>query len=798
MQDVQLYVQGEKDVVGTIVYAASYNVSSNVMDFTQNTWVIGNTIVNNTTGVRATILSINNSSTIVLNITGFATGGLEFTIIYDLMKVDLFKDETISLTETIKNIKDISKIQTSFTQAFTVPASKTNNKIFRHFYNNQVQEGFNASILKNGKIKLNGIDFQEGKVRFLGVKMKDNKPFSYKINFIGNTVSLKDIFKEDEISELPYLDVFNHDYTYANVLQYMNIGFNFTGSGNSSAFNPDMMYPFISAKSRYYYNSDHTVTLPEIENVRNIYSNNDTITNDHADYKFLSMYDFKPAIKVYYVLKAIEQKYGFTFSNDFIKQDSDLFEQMYMWCNREAGTLFEKLELQSNEFKLSELTLVSGDELRYDSVSFYRTFRYIGGGRTETIYNTYSGTITPTGTGHYDILIYDEITNRTYLERKNVTGAQNFYKSFSSRRYPQLARPVVKVTSMQGVSSFSLSNLTIKKEKYNSRDLTTTVLDTSTYSMTSQTLGEGITFRKDMLPKIKVLDFLKGMFNMFNLIAYFEGTELVVKTLNDYYLDSNHNEYNLDKYIDSSNHQVNRSQVYSEINYEFDKQKTLLAIKSNELTGDDFGNERFKSEGDSGFDGKKYDVKVKFGKMLYENLVDGADGSSSGIVWGYSVDKDENPVLQAPTLFMNERTTLPVGNDIYFTDKPVGVDGSGYDIDYMSFMMTPRNFWYDYSDDPSNPIPYSINFGSEFANIENLLLEDGLFKTYHQTFIENLYNPQARILKITAHLPLSLLLKYELNDRFIVRGQRYLINSAKVNLQTGKTELELLTDNYGI
>ena len=184
--------------------------------------------------------------------------------------------------------------------------------------------------------------------------------------------------------------------------------------------------------------------------------------------------------------------------------------------------------------------------------------------------------------------------------------------------------------------------------------------------------------------------------------------------------------------------------------------------------------------------------------MIYENLVDGADGSSSGILWGYSVDKDENPVLQAPTLFINQRINVPVGNDIYFTDKPVGIAGSGYDIDYMSFLMTPSNYWLDYSVDSSNPVPYSLNYGSEFAPIENLLLEEGLFKTYHQNFIENIYEPNARMLKITAHLPLSLLLKYNLNDRFIIRGQRYLINSAKTNLQTGKSELELLTDNYGI
>ena len=798
MQDVQLYVQGEKDVVGTIVYAASYNVSSNVMDFTQNTWVIGNTIVNNTTGVRATILSINNSSTIVLNITGFATGGIEFTIIYDLMKVDLFKDETISLTESIKNIKDISKIQTSFTQAFTVPASKTNNKIFRHFYNSQVQGGFNASILKNGKIKLNGVDFQEGKIRFLGAKMKDNKPSSYKINFIGSTVALKDVFKADELSELTYLDVFNHNPTYANVLTYMEQGYNFANSGNTSSSQPDMMYPFISAKSRYYYNSDHTESQPQIENVRNIYSNNNTITNEHADYKFLSMYDFKPAIKVYYILKAIEQKYGFTFSNDFIKQDSDIFNVMYMWCSRNAGSVFDNIGLQSNKFGLSDLTLVSGDELRTNSESFYYYRNYISSSEYDSFYNTYSGTITPSGSGsgYYNVVIRDEITNTLYWEQKDVTGSHSFYVSFNNILLPTYARPVVKVESKQGISSFSLSNITIEYKKRNSRTFINTTLNTSTYSMTSLTLQGGFDFRNDVMPKMKVLDFLKGIFNMFNLVAYFEGTQLVVKTLNDYYLDSNHKEYNLDKYVDSSNHQVNRSKVYSEINYEFEKPKTLLAIKSNESTGDEFGNERFKSEGDSGFDGKKYDVKVKFGKMVYENLVDESDDSPSNVLWGYSVDKDEKPVLESPILFINQRTAYEQLQDIYLTDKPVGVTDGNYSINALSRLMTPSNVYFNYSVQPNTISPFSINFGSEFFPFENQVVENSLFKTQHQSFIENIYTPQARILKITAHLPLSILLKYKFNDRFIIRGQKYIINSTKTNLQTGKSELELLTDNY--
>ena len=149
MQNVQLYVQGEKDVVGTIVFAQTDVITSYVMDFTVNPWVVGKTIVNNITGVKAIILSVVSSINIQLSITGFANGGSNFTIMADLQEVDLFKDETISLTQSIKNIKDIGKIQTNFTKSFTLPASKTNNKIFKHFYRGDVTDGFDARSLKH-------------------------------------------------------------------------------------------------------------------------------------------------------------------------------------------------------------------------------------------------------------------------------------------------------------------------------------------------------------------------------------------------------------------------------------------------------------------------------------------------------------------------------------------------------------------------------------------------------------------------------------------------------------------------
>ena len=708
-------------------------------------------------------------------------------------RLDLFEDENISLTQTIKNIKDISKIQTDFSQDFTVPASKNNNKVFRHFYNSSVSyNDFDARFLKKASIKLNGVDFKEGRIRLLGVKMKNDKPYSYKIGFIGETVSLKDMFSDDELSDLPYLDVFDHEYTYNNVKTYMQTGYNFTGSGNTSTFYPDMTYPFISSDSRYYFDPAHG-SHDAIPRVRNIYNPSPSSFNSHSDYHSILMYDLKPAIKVYYILKAIEEKYGFTFSDDFFDQDSLVFEQLYLWCSRKAGSLQYLKDEKTKEVKFEDLVLTSGTEVREGSnTSFtassesFKNWRY-----TYRKYLQYQATIDVVGSGSYDLVVYDVDTNETYGRKRNVTGSQTVNETFkTTQNFTKTFKPAIKITTEGGITSFSSSNVVLTRTVF---DDEVTTITTSNYTIPTQVISDGLDFRNSMLPKMKVLDFLKGLFNMFNLVAYFEGTELVVKTLNDYYLNSSHEKYNIDKYVDSSSVQVSRSNIYSEINYEFAEPKTIFALKSNEATGDEFGNERFKSEGDDSFDGGKYDVKVKFGHMVYENLIDLSDGSFSYWDWGYSVDKDENPVLEAPLLFYGTRKGIAAqDSDVFVTDKPVGETSGSYSCDEVDYLQTPRNTNYD----PFDTDPDSINFGSEYTVFGNEIVNNSLFKVYHEGFISNIYDPSTRIVKITAHLPLSILLKYELNDRFIYKGVTYFINSIKTNLQTGKSELELLTDNY--
>ena len=63
----------------------------------------------------------------------------------------------------------------------------------------------------------------------------------------------------------------------------------------------------------------------------------------------------------------------------------------------------------------------------------------------------------------------------------------------------------------------------------------------------------------EQVPDIKVLDFLKGLFKMFNLTAFLDSSDrVVVKTLNDFYDDST-TTHDITKYIVKDEHTVSEA-----------------------------------------------------------------------------------------------------------------------------------------------------------------------------------------------------------------------------------------------
>ena len=160
-------------------------------------------------------------------------------------RVDMFKDESVSITQSIQNVKDISKIFTDFSKTFTLPASKNNNKIFKHYYNFDIVGGFDGRTKKDSNIELNNLPFRDGKIKLEGVDLKNNVPYSYRITFFGSTVTLKDLLGEDKLNNLNSLNTLNEIYSPLEVEAGLK----------RNPITNDIVVPLITHTKRLFYDS---------------------------------------------------------------------------------------------------------------------------------------------------------------------------------------------------------------------------------------------------------------------------------------------------------------------------------------------------------------------------------------------------------------------------------------------------------------------------------------------------------------------------------------------------------------
>ena len=297
-------------------------------------------------------------------------------------QVELFKDESVTITQSIKNAKDIDKVFTEFTQSFTVPASKANNKIFKHFYNFNITSGFDGRKKVDATIELNHIPFKKGKIKLEGVDLKNNKPYAYRITFFGNTVDLKDLLGEDKLDALNFLDNFTQDYDSSSVKTKLQAGAEVTVSGVT--YTDVIITPLIAHNRRLFFDSSASVT------------GSANLSFSSGQNKGVLWSDLKYAIRVQPIIKAIETKYSLTFSTDFFNTSNARFYNLYLWMQRKQGNLVE--DVQEFTSQVSGFAVVSGGTYVVTSTSSLAVQRTISSITLTTVVSDTSKV--------YDVLIF--------------------------------------------------------------------------------------------------------------------------------------------------------------------------------------------------------------------------------------------------------------------------------------------------------------------------------------------------------------------------------------------------------
>lgn len=706
------------------------------------------------TGVGSVAWIVSNTSTILTLQTGIQTDATSAYKIYraDYQKLDLFKEEKISLTSQIANANDIGKVFTDFSQSFTIPASKRNNKILSHWYESSIDDGFDHRVRYDGFIEINTQRFKDGNFQLEKASKKNGFIESYTVTFYGNLIQLKDILQDDKLASLDF-SIYNHVWDYANVQTRIE---SITTTG-------DIKYPLIGSKRKFYY-KDASHPLEDI-----------TTTAGAINWNELF-----PAIKISNIFLRIKAKYGIDFTGSFLNEDQ--FKKLYLYLKpaTELSFISEPKRLNYNVITLGPFPQMN---LATDII----TINFITPNNYRTI--TMDTYITPQAgytTVPYTIIVYkNNIVYRTYPNLVGSTGVQ--LDRLDWRDYQGTIQEYYCTIAATGNFQYD-SKIEMQ--------IVTSAITVVNYRADANidTIYAYINIG-NYIPDMKISDFITGIVKAFNLM-------IIPKANNVYDLSHLEMYYNAGKILDitkytySNDEEIERPKLFKSINLTYEKSTNVLNNAFKGLWGTDYGDLIYRPI--SSNESSSYDVKLPFENVLFERAV------NSQFETATIVDKDMKPYIPKPMLiYCNSINTTPfTGTDRIQLKTPTS---------YVQ-LATYNRFSNEYDSFPADPLHVGLmtmNFGNEQSPWLNVLAPRGLYFRQYKNYIDNLYNIKTRIVKIKALLPPSLMtLKVlkgtiqkcgiSLNDRLIIRNKRYIINSFTTDLTSGETDFELITDYRGV
>ena len=683
----------------------------------------------------------------------------------DYQRLDLFKDEKISITSQIGNANDIGKLYTDYTQSFTIPASKNNNQILSHWYESSIDNGFDHRMRYDAYIEVNTHRFKNGTIQLEKADKKNGFIESYSVTFYGNLVQLKDIIKDDKLNSLNYTSL-NHTY-------------------NSSAVRArivaptatDVKYPLIGNAYKYTYQDGSPTDITTIAGA-------------------IKWNDLFPAITLSSIFSFIQTKYAVTFTGSFF--DLEQWKKLHLYL-KPALSMSEITQ----RFKMDYTSIVTTSpfvafpEFNLATDTLTSSWSFVPSNAIGDIYIKIEITITPAA-GYtnvpYSVFCYRD--GEVYTSFTNLTGTRTVRGELVRRREDGSSHQYTfHFSSDQTVNFTSTVELIRCYGLY--------IIGAGAYQVITRsraTTGSSTTIGNidivNYVPDIKTIDFLTGIIKAFNLM-------IIPKANNTYEFAPLEMYYNAGKILDITEYTyenemtISKPKLFKSINFKYEQSNNILNQKFKGLYGNDYGDLIYNSERIT--ENATYEIKLPFENVLFELVKQGKLFQTATLI-----DKDLKPYIPKPMLIYWNGPVTP----FTITDSPYLTSSSGPPIRIINY----NRFSNEYDNMPTDPTHsqlMTMNFGNEQSSWLNELAPQGLYYRHYKNFIDNLYNIKTRLLKVKALLPASLLgsmvtngagipLGIALNDRLVIRNKRYIINSFTTDLTTGETDLELLTDYRGV
>jgi hypothetical protein len=619
-------------------------------------YVDENVVLEDTLTVDNTLITADDT-----NITADMTGYISNQVVNVVKRIELFNDEKISITSSIQNVNDISKVFTDYSQSFTIPASDNNNEIFRHWYENALDNGFDQRVRYRGYIEIDTQVFRTGLWQLESSTIKNNRVEDYKITFYGVLKSLTDKFGEDKLKDIAELNDYTINYSGTTVQNKI-----------TTTSDSDILFPLITSNRVWQYGGGGT---------------NDISQNSHH----IHYNEISPALKIARIFDAIENKYNINFNGNFLTQSR--FTKAYLWLkNKEA---FSPL----GQKKLIEFTsIVNNSSLTINNDNYILDINeYNNPGSSAYFYNGGAINITLSTSTNWQVTIYKDDV-QLYLQ--SGTGT-NVYVGVGD------INGTFKVYLSTAQSCTYTGSISTSDTEYDYQNNSQ-----NTFTSSATIIGGSITSNLDLpafMPDMKVTDFFSGILKMFNLTAFsYDEETYTLEQLENWYYQGNIKDYS--EYC-VSDFEFERIKPYKKVNFNYEKSESLLNKSYSDANQKEYGDLSYPFN----TDGADYSVKLPFENIIFNKF------TGTNLQVGYAIKTDLTPYVPKPIiLYQYENASCSFYfNDGTTTNHITNYNVMGQDVSYQNQIHT-LNFGVEFSSYTLNTVSNTLFKDYYFDYLNNL------------------------------------------------------------------------------
>ena len=693
---------------------------------------------------------------------------------------DIYEEEDIPLSLSIDNFKNVAEKVQSYSKDFNLPATKRNNKIFTHLFDvTRIQDtfSFNPYVKTQCILKQDGYNIFQGYLKLLDIVNKQGE-ISYSVNLYSENVALKDVLENRKLSDLNFSEL-SHVYNKTNIKNswYDNTGITLNNplSTSSFAYDPSLpdptlhttvlKYPFVNWIGDYNLDSNDNIKLETFEDA------------------------FRPFINCKYILDNIFAATNFTYKSDFfngvnLTTEDVKFKNLFMDFNWGTGNSPSDASSGGSDELLTSIYLTNTTfapiVMGHDSYSNVLDFGYDS---STSVFTAPSDNLLYDINYRYEFINFiNGVLTVCYAHRDsagNLVGSGQIDLATSTNSDLFYSGSFSEILNQGDTLSCE-----VKVSVANSyRALFYDVLTEggcTTWGNVSSTSMVDSTILHTLRGELGQWDYLKGFFNMFNLVVLQDKNDpnnLIIEPYNDIFIKNTSGTslaarsilHDWTDKIDVTEIKLSPLELVKTTNFKYEEDEAYPNNYYKSIVNREYGSYVFSNPDMTLLIGKEDVMATPFSATVIKAMADYLPEFYVPVIYTSNDDATEFESFQN-----NPRILYKVsGSPFTFTD------GTTYYIPEQNGTSSENSNKYlrfsHTSSLPSNINDSDLNYG-EIQLMCGATPVNNLYNIYWSPYYNELYNPETKYMTLKVNLNASDINQFNFYDQVMIKNKNYRVN----------------------